>query len=456
MAGLLWNFAYKEKTEADSTLNQGPFKSGNPPYLVAPGNSEKGTTVDVAKNYYWTYSKPGDVARKEVPTIYLKEKKLKVNALISQLIYSFGASVDSMQNSLRTYLNEQTANEVTRMVGGALGAAGQTGTNTAQPVLNEAGERIPGFSASLDGLKRKISSDVTDENSVYDQSPWLEPYRNLYITKDTGWEFILPYFENYQGSTQNNFSGDPTNPLLGLVKGVTDGVINFAEAANAIETPLNYSFQERAKFYNYPTDGEEFSFGFPLINTGSLTFDDVVRNWQLVFLLLYNNKPARQTKSIIEPPPVYEVRIPGVKFLPFCYITAINVEFQGSRRELDLTIPVETRQNTPQSNNTSSNLPNTDLNNEISRGAGGSFGGPLTNSNQSTPITNKTVTKNIKAIIPDAYQIKISVKSMFSESKNLLFHTVNANTQQAAADISSLDEAEKRLLNQFGANIALA
>ena len=308
----------------------------------------------------------------------------------------------------------------------------------------------------MDSLKRKISSDVTDENSVYDQSPWLEPYRNLYITKDTGWEFILPYFENYQGSTQNNFSGDPTNPLLGLIKGVTDGVMNFNEAVNAIESPMNYSFQERAKFYNYPTDGEEFSFGFPLINTGSLTFDDVVRNWQLVFLLLYNNKPARQTKSIIEPPPVYEVRIPGVKFLPFCYITSINVEFQGSRRELDLTIPVETRQITPQSNNINSNLPNTDLNNEISRGAGGSFGGPLTNSNQSTPITNKTVTKNIKAIIPDAYQIKISVKSMFSESKNLLFHTVNANTQQAAADISSLDEAEKRLLNQFGANIAIA
>ena len=232
--------------------------------------------------------------------------------------------------------------------------------------------------------------------------------------------------------------------------------MNFNEAVNAIESPMNYSFQERAKFYNYPTDGEEFSFGFPLINTGSLTFDDVVRNWQLVFLLLYNNKPARQTKSIIEPPPVYEVRIPGVKFLPFCYITSINVEFQGSRRELDLTIPVETRQITPQSNNINSNLPNTDLNNEISRGAGGSFGGPLTNSNQSTPITNKTVTKNIKAIIPDAYQIKISVKSMFSESKNLLFHTVNANTQQAAADISSLDEAEKRLLNQFGANIAIA
>ena len=448
MAGLLWNFAYKEKTEADSTLNQGPFKSGNPPYLVAPGNSEKGTIVDVAKNYYWTYSKPGDVARKEVPTIFLKEKKLKVNALISQLIYSFGASVDSMQNSLRTYLNEQTANEVTRMVGGTLGAAGQTASNTAQTTLNEAGERIPGFSANMDSLKRKISSDVTDENSVYDQSPWLEPYRNLYITKDTGWEFILPYFENY--------SGDPTNPLLGLIKGVTDGVMNFNEAVNAIESPMNYSFQERAKFYNYPTDGEEFSFGFPLINTGSLTFDDVVRNWQLVFLLLYNNKPARQTKSIIEPPPVYEVRIPGVKFLPFCYITSINVEFQGSRRELDLTIPVETRQITPQSNNINSNLPNTDLNNEISRGAGGSFGGPLTNSNQSTPITNKTVTKNIKAIIPDAYQIKISVKSMFSESKNLLFHTVNANTQQAAADISSLDEAEKRLLNQFGANIAIA
>lgn len=451
MAGLIWNFAYKDKSGADSTFNQGPFTVYNPPYLVAPGNSEKGTRLNVANDFYWTYSKPGSEARKEVPTVILKEKRLKVNALVSQLIYSFGASVDSAQGIVRNLFGQESVNEMNSMINSALGNV-QAGAQQAQQFGTE---NTPGFSARFSDITRRVANDVRDENNVYDQAPWLEPYRNLYITKDTGWEFILPYFENYQGFSANSFSGDVTNPFLGLLKGGVEGVVNAQEALQTLETPLNYTFQERAKFYNYPTDGEDLTFGFPLINTGSLTFDDVVRNWQLIFLLLYNNKPARQSKSIIEPPPVYEVRIPGVKFLPFCYVSSIAVDFQGSRRELDLTIPVETRQFTPQSINTLPNTNSTDLNDEISRGAGGSFNSPLQSSNQSTPVTQRTVTKNIKAIIPDAYQIRITLKSMFSESKNLLFHTVNSNTQQAAADIASLTESERSILglnttDQFG------
>jgi hypothetical protein len=405
----------------------------------------------VANDYYWTYSKPGSEARKEVPTIILKEKRLKVNALVSQLIYSFGASVDSAQGIIRNIFGEGAANEMNNMINSALGNV-QT---TAQQVEQISATATPVISTRLSDITRRIASDVRDENNVYDQSPWLEPYRNLYITKDTGWEFVLPYFENYQGYSGNSFSGDITNPFLGLLKGGVEGIVNAQEALQTLEAPLNYTFQERAKFFNYPTEGEDITFSFPLINTGSLTYDDVVRNWQLVFLLLYNNKPARQSKSIVEPPPVYEVRIPGVKFLPFCYVTGMQIEFQGSRRELDLTIPVETRQFTPQTNNSTANTNSNDLNNEISRGAGGSFNRPLTTSNQSTPVSQRTVTRNIKAIIPDAYKITIALKSMFSESKNLLFHTVNTNTQQAAADIASLSNEERNLLglnttDQFG------
>jgi len=216
MAGLIWNFAYKDKSAADSTFNQGPFTTYNPPYLVAPGNSEKGNRLNVANDFYWTYSKPGDVARKEVPTIILKEKRLKVNALVSQLIYSFGASVDSAQGIIRNIFGEETANEVNNMVNSALGNVAPTAQQARDIGGSIAG---PEISARLSDITRRIAADVRDENNVYDQAPWLEPYRNLYITKDTGWEFILPYFENYQGFSSNSFSGDPANPFLGLLKG---------------------------------------------------------------------------------------------------------------------------------------------------------------------------------------------------------------------------------------------
>ena len=50
------------------------------------------------------------------------------------------------------------------------------------------------------------------------------------------------------------------------------------------------TYVENSQFYQYQSSGESVTIKFPLINTGIATYDDVVKNWQFIFLLLYNNE----------------------------------------------------------------------------------------------------------------------------------------------------------------------
>jgi len=374
-----------------------------PPKLVAPNasaggagilggsNSGTGGVVDVVNNFYWTYSKLID-SRKETPRIILKEKRLKANALISQLKYSFGIAKSNVTAAFES-LPDGIKNPITNFLNtGRTGGAVQSASQYTKDLLGQA-------------------SFMQDNNDVYTQNKYLLPYQNLYITEPTGWEFHLPYFDNYNNSQNNGFSQDAgANPFLGLLKDAVDMATDIAEITNVISNPTQITFVERAKFYNYPTEGEEFSFSFPLINTGSSTFDDVVRNWELVFLLMYNNKPSRKNKSVIEPPVLYQVEIPGVKFLPFCYISAMSVQFKGSRREIKFnlaateSLSVESGTNNPTSQLTSA------IDSVFQRVIG---------------FTGQTSRNEISTIIPDAYVINITVKSLIPESKNFMYSVLN-------------------------------
>ena len=83
------------------------------------------------------------------------------------------------------------------------------------------------------------------------------------------------------------------------------------------------------------------TFSFPLINTGFSTYDDVRLNWQLVFLLTYQNRPNRRTRELIDPACIYEVNIPGVKYIPFAFISQLKIDYIGARRQMELEVPTQ-------------------------------------------------------------------------------------------------------------------
>ena len=398
-----------------------PENDAEPPILVSPNNTPLGSgqgsslstplgnTVDVVRNFYWTYSKLGD-ARQEVPKIYLKELRLKTNALISQLKYSYGVTKETVQ-ALVGEFPDAFKNQMTSFIGNTI----------------EQGE----------DYLQKLLPQTVDTNPVYNKNPQLNPYKNLYITDPTGWEFVMPYFENYNNMQSNTFSQDANNPFVGLISQAAAGVTDIASAMSMLRSPTQISFVEKSKFYNYSEEGEEFTFMFPLINTGSVTFEDVVRNWELIFLLLYNNKPSRKNKSLIEPPVLYQVEIPGVKFLPFCYVSQMAVDFQGSRRELSFDLPYIENLNLDAAPPTRLPPGSSIFNNLLNRA--------FNSVPQVRGFVNTSTPRRINAIIPDAYVIKITLKSLIAESKNFMYSILNQGSLVSTRTIG--DQAQEIVRN---------
>jgi len=471
MPNRLWAFKYDYTTSKEKGTNVRRLDSAVP--LLVPPTTDGYTkrpdvidavannivTVNVARDFPWTYTKAGNVARAETPRIYLKEKRLKTNAFISSILYSFGSSIqgaskviDTLKENLGADNSFITTLEKLKETGnqGLITAANYLGYRTPSQQPGSTAENIPNKAKQqsiIDTILNYFNQKAGDTNSILDD-PLLTAYKNLYPSVNTGWRYVFPYFDDYYNSSQNVFGEDSgTQNVLNLITAGAETLQNIAGVAGALSRPFGFSFQEKAKFYNFPSEGEEFSFTFPLINTGSVTFDEVVKNWQLIYLLLYQNKPARIDRNIIEPPVFYEVSIPGQKFHPFCYITNIAVDFKGSRRELNFNLDF-------QNIDTNEVLPVKDTN---------AFS--TTNGNVNTQTEYDTSTKDIQstststnftAIIPDAYVIKITLKSLVTETRNFMAYTVlggqNANT---LASITDLDQQLVATVNKYLGNSSI-
>jgi hypothetical protein len=375
MPDFLWSFTNND-TGIGGIAQQ---TSVNLPKIVPAGST---APVNVVRDFYWTYSKLKE-GRQEVPRIILTERKLRTNALVSQLKYSLG----QVSNNLT-----QTFSNINAF------AANNGASDSLKNFIGGLKDGVSDVANKVDNFGKMLSNNYADDNnSTVNSSKWLEPYRNLYLTDPTNWVYILPYFDNNQANQSNSFSdsgkvggiGDALGaPLVGMVS-------EAAEVSASINNPTQITYIEKTKFYNYPTEGEDINIEFPLINTGEVTFDDVIKNWQFLFLLVYQNRPGKTSQNTVDQPVIYEAEIPGIKFFPFCYVTSITIDFMGSRREMTINVPTI--------NTSSSPL--------------GSVAGQFVGSTSGTTA--------IQAIIPDAYRVRISLKSMTANTKNFMQHMIN-------------------------------
>jgi hypothetical protein len=430
MPNFLWGFINNDVGTSTTTPTTIALPEIKPAGSISNGFSTANiktptSLVNVVRDFYWTYSPVGDVARAEVPRIILTERKLRTNALISQLKYSLGQTFSGGAQTLQniqqfgsstgvTASLQDVGSGLTRLLASFAGsAAGQGIGGVAQGIgtavtdaTSKVGGQIANSSVVQQGLDiaKNAYAQVSDalgatfaddDNPTVNSSPWLAPYRNLYLTDPTGWVYVLPYFNNNQTAQSNSFAdsgetGFGKQATLGLAATVaTEAAGMFA----SLNSPAQITYIEKAKFYNYPTEGEDITIEFPLINTGNVTYDDVVRNWQFLFLLVYQNRPGKTSQNTVDQPVIYQVEVPGNKFFPFCYIQSLNIEFMGSRREMNITVPSNTAVST-----------NLGLLGQV--------------------IGSTTSSVSIPAVIPDAYKVTISLKSMIANSKNFMQHMI--------------------------------
>jgi hypothetical protein len=379
---------------------------------IAKDSSSYGL-IDVVNNFQWTTSPKS--SRMEVPAIFLKEKRLKNNSLYAQVAYygmalggilgGAAGGLTALNSSIRPFVTSVLggfgAGTFTQVLNNALGqltsyisgnaGAAESGifssniTRIAEGVGAIAGwnatpETIQAGVNAIASISQQLGRFTPDNFNIPSlNSDILSPYEGLYITEDTKFIYNMPYFSNEQNTVNNMFGDfdevmgeggiDPLN-AYGAAK-------NVRAAANFVSGTVNFDapgiYIEKPKFFNFKETGEQIRFSFPLINTGWSTFEDVVQNWQLMYMLAYQNRPNRRTRDLIDPAVIYEITIPGVRFYPYAYISNMAINFVGARRRMNIRVPLE-----------------------------GGLG-------------------TINTIIPDAYVIDITFTTLVSETQNFLY-----------------------------------
>jgi hypothetical protein len=376
----LWELR-KSTNETLPVLN----RTGNKPSSVSIGETVlptkiySGITVtdpiDVVRDFNWT--KSPNTSRNDVPYIQLKEKRLLMNSNVSNIanaIFAGGGSVKPGINTISAGINAVVA--AARITPADFSRATNQGIIGAV-IAGTTGLTVEEFTAaaSQNTLATSVNNFFNNNFQTFESSV-LKPYEYLYATEPTGFNYRLPYFENEYVSSRVAFGADGS-ALSSLSDIVMKGASGIAGIMGGLQSG---TYIERAKQFTMGESGRRITVNFPLLNTG--TYQDILDNWQLIFGLLYQNKPGRVTRAIIDMPVIYEVLIPGVVYMPYAYISDFSVNFLGARRTMEIDVPIY--------------------------------------DNSATVQTKLTTT------IPDAYSVSMTIEGMNDETRNMLYANITS------------------------------
>ena len=325
--------------------------------------------INIVTDFPWTNSPKG--SRDDVPKLQMIEQRIVLNSTVSNMIYSTLATADNISSL------SNTAAGVGTRIGGFFSDDEATSTDSGDSqdssIANE--EEASNRSALKDAFNRALQGGFFKTFN----SDVLKPYDALYAAEYTGFNYYFPYLEDSYREITNQFGAGESNALTPIAE-LASSAANFSNILNVVK-PGTYI--EKSKQYTMGDKGRSLTFTVPLLNTG--TFDDVRRNWQLIFGIVYQNRPGRVSKSIIDQPVIYEIHLPGVAYMPYAFISNMSVKFLGNRREMELDVPI--------------------MNEGVQGGLANNIG-------------------KIRTVIPDAYELSITVEGLNEETRNFLYASV--------------------------------
>lgn len=296
MAGPYYINGFEKITATGGTIS---YENTDAEYGAIPVGSG---VIDVIGEFSWSAS-PQSVRDKVTP-VYLQERKLNLNSLVATANY---------------YIN----------------AALKTSSSNREQEVSSAVEKLKEFIQ-----KGAFGTLSVQDEALINASQTLYSYLGIYNTSlENCFKYALPYFGKNLFSAKNAFDDNP-QVSQGAFNLLTTGTGILDEALETLNLATPGSFIERPKHFQFPSAGETVTVEFPLLNTirhgSKLPYQ---QNYELLWILTYQNKPYRTAFSRILPPRIYTLQIPGQKFFPYCFISSMDVEFIGQRRNLNVTIP---------------------------------------------------------------------------------------------------------------------
>jgi len=346
--------------------------------------------INVVTDFPWTKSPKS--SRLDVPRLVLKEKRIKTNSTISNFAYSINTVTDIAK----------TAGKVVNAFGTKIGSGENASViqKTAGAATAAAGTVISDTATAIEDVSNTVMNAVADDYENFGDNSVLTPYNGLYRLEKTGFKYIFPYLDdNYRELETSLGDAGQQNIISDALSKVND---MGSQAAGALFALRPGVYIEEAKQFAMTQDGRSITVTFPLLNTGS--YEEISRNWQLLYGLVYQNRPGRITKTLVDIPVMYEAFIEGMLYMPYSYITGIKVDFLGNRRTMGINLPVV--------------------------GSDGDGAG-----------------KKINTVIPDAFNVTITLRGLNDETRNFLYESITPGVVTSRAGDSEFSgEAEGELI----------
>lgn len=311
-----------------------------------PNSSGSSSIIDVYKTFDWTTTPKGNSGFDvKTPFAHLEEYRLEDLYLLKSLLYFLTASASQ--------------------IGGVAGSI-------VEPPVNFLTDQAKKFlsnetTATISSVKDRLTT-ATSNMIDGDVSPWLKDLNSLYQVSGTGFSYYFPYLDNIFTQVQNSYQSI-TQPLVRQLMEGAQAVTEFTRLAQ----PGQYV--ESPQIFATGYTGSSINIEFPLLNT--ISFESAAKNYQLLWLLIFQNTPYRVTKTLLELPKVYRVRIPGIRYMHFAYINSLEVQFIGTRRTVNIPMPP-------------------------------------------TTIDGIQLPSTAQVVMPDAYIVRIGLTSLLSDSSNMM------------------------------------
>ena len=273
--------------------------------------------IDVINDFSWyTGPKATSAALDKIPCVFLIEREQLLSSLISGALYYLNAS----------------ANLLTE-VGNSNFLTSVLGKLTESAALDDLSEGAAKGGSFLNSFK---ANAVTASDRALLSLHNLQSLAGIYFTKETGFKYRLPIY----GSPSTNTGEWGASSGGGLIQTLIEGgqkivdnissIVNFAQPGVYIEKPQ----------YFQDVKGRTETITFPLINTVRRSKQSPVQqNYELLWLLAFQNKPYKTSFSRTPPPKIYSVTSPGQFSMPYAFISNMDVKFIGTTRNTTVYVP---------------------------------------------------------------------------------------------------------------------
>jgi hypothetical protein len=272
-----------------------------------------GVKYDVVKDYDWTSLPRGSGMRKKAPRVWVKSYKLKSNQIMQAIqgfvaIATEGGSGDAKSFYDKMYSEATTAeddfnfpffNDNVRSFGNTFGDTFQSGIGGSGGI---GGELYEGAKTLAGGI-----------GQAYNMGDWK--------------------------GVLNSVGEAASKGIQGDIKGAGNSLLNAAKSSLG-GSPGTYV--ESPMFYQFDKNDGPLDVSFVLSNT--INQDSLEKNKKLIHKLTEINRPLRKNSIAVDPPRIYQVKVPGHRFIRWAYCSNFSVNLLGTRRTINKVVVPEAYQ----------------------------------------------------------------------------------------------------------------